>query len=41
MLNEFVESFATGFCIGAVGSVVAVAIWIIYELVRDMKKEDK
>lgn len=41
MISEFVESFATGFCIGAVGSVIAVAIWIIYELVRDMKKEEE
>lgn len=40
MITELIDSFATGFCIGAVGTTVAVIIYVAYKIVGDMK-EDK
>lgn len=40
MISELLESFATGFFIGAVGATVGCIVYAIYTIVRDLK-EDK
>lgn len=37
MINELIEAFATGFCVGAVGATAAVIVWIIYEAIKYRK----
>lgn len=40
MINELIKAFATGFCVGAAGSLTAIITWVIYEAIRNRKSEN-